>query len=278
MLRVLARDTTGFHQIETVFGRIALADDVAVRLTAHGRTLDCRGADIGRTEDNLAYRAAAAYAAGRGGWPRGFAIEIDKRIPVGGGLGGGSADAGAVLRILRALDPAPPADATLLALAAALGADVPFLTLDDPLALAWGRGDRLLPLPALPPRPLLLAIPLVRVATHEAYAWLDAADALDRGPLELPCGGFADWDAVEPFLGNAFEGPVVAHRAEIGAVLAALRRLPGIAPRHVLLSGSGSAVYALLDGEPAAVPPAIEGATMLVTSTVARVAGVERIA
>jgi 4-diphosphocytidyl-2-C-methyl-D-erythritol kinase len=91
-LRVLAREVSGYHQIETLFCRIALADTVVVRIVARERSLDCHGADLGPIEANLAYRAAAAYAAARG-WPDGFAIEIEKRIPVGGGLGGGSADA-----------------------------------------------------------------------------------------------------------------------------------------------------------------------------------------
>ena len=116
MLRVLAREALGYHQIETLFCRLALADDVVVRVTPGARTLDCRGAGVGPTERNLAYRAALAYAEARG-WPDGFAIEIDKHIPVGGGLGGGSADAAAVLRALAALDPAPMSPDGLVTLA-----------------------------------------------------------------------------------------------------------------------------------------------------------------
>ncbi len=78
------------------------------------------------------------------GWPAGFAITIEKRIPVGAGLGGGSADAGAVLRAMNALAPHPVGEAELLRIAAPLGADVPFLTGTAPLALAWGRGERML--------------------------------------------------------------------------------------------------------------------------------------
>src|SRR5256885_2106484 len=83
------------------------------------------------------------------GWPDTFAIEITKRIPVGGGLGGGSADAGAVLRALDVLAP-HPLGPRLPALAAELGADVPFMTLDAPFALGWSRGERLFVLPTLP--------------------------------------------------------------------------------------------------------------------------------
>jgi 4-diphosphocytidyl-2-C-methyl-D-erythritol kinase len=272
-LRVLAREASGYHQIETLFCRIALSDTVVVRLAERGRSLDCHGANLGPVETNLAYRAAAAYAAARSGWPRGFAIEIDKRIPVGAGLGGGSADAGAVLRVFRALDPAPLAESVLLTLANALGADVTFLNLDDPFALAWGRGQRILPLPPLPSRPMALALPPVAVSTRDAYGWLEPAEA---GPRRLPRGGFADWPAVEPYLGNDFEPAVVARHPTIGAALSGVRRLAGV--RGAIMSGSGSAVFALLDADAPAVPDQIAGARVLLTSTVDHVAPVERIA
>src|SRR5206468_11383585 len=110
LLRLLARETRRYHSIETLFLRLDLRDEVLVRLSA-GRSLQCAGPampapGLGPTERNLAYRAAVAYSEATG-WPAGFAIEIDKRIPIGAGLGGGSADAGAVLRGLDALSPNP---------------------------------------------------------------------------------------------------------------------------------------------------------------------------
>src|SRR5687767_4738103 len=94
-LRILAREASGFHGLETLFCRLALGDVLTVRAREDGaRSLDSDVA-TGPVERNLAWRAAVAYQE-RTGWPRGFAIEIAKRVPVGGGLGGGSADAGAV--------------------------------------------------------------------------------------------------------------------------------------------------------------------------------------
>ena len=147
ILRVLAREASGYHSIESVFLRLDLSDQVTVRI-APGRTLDCHGAalptaGLGPMERNLAFRAAVAYAEAVG-WPSGFSIDVDKRIPVGAGLGGGSADAGAVLRALDALCPTP-LGSRLIELATPLGADVPFMTIDSPMALAWGRGERLFP-------------------------------------------------------------------------------------------------------------------------------------
>src|SRR5215210_4269971 len=91
-LRVLSKEESGFHSIETIYHRIELADELAIRIEADGRrVLDVQGADLGPAESNLAYRAALAYADACG-WPPGFSIELDKKIPAGAGLGGGSSD------------------------------------------------------------------------------------------------------------------------------------------------------------------------------------------
>src|SRR5512138_1617082 len=94
-LRVLAKEESGYHSIETIFHRIELADQIAIYAEDDRlRAMDVQGEDAGPVESNLAYRAAMAYQA-EARWPMGFTIELDKRIPVGAGLGGGSADAAA---------------------------------------------------------------------------------------------------------------------------------------------------------------------------------------
>jgi 4-diphosphocytidyl-2-C-methyl-D-erythritol kinase len=175
-LRILAREESGFHQIETLFLRLALADQVRVRRTTGARSLDVHGADaaaLGPVEGNLAWRAAVAYAEA-GAWTGGFSIELEKSIPVGGGLGGGSADAAGVLRVMNAIAPHPLDVGTLLRLAATLGADVPFLVSDLAYALAWGRGERLLALAPPPVREVVLLVPPFAVNTAAAYGWLAA--------------------------------------------------------------------------------------------------------
>ncbi len=178
LLRVLARETSGYHTIETVFQRLALHDVVTVRVDTMERTLSLTGPmlpphGLGEPHENLAWRAADAFAR-IAGWPNGFAIQIDKHIPVGGGLGGGSADAAAVLRGLNAIAPRPLDPATLIGIAGTLGADVAFLTSDALTALGWGRGDRLLSLPPLPARPVLLVAFPTGVHTGAAYGALAA--------------------------------------------------------------------------------------------------------
>ena len=250
-LRVLARETSGYHALETLFQRLEVGDDVAVRVDVPGRALDCRGANVGPVERNLAWRAATAYAEATG-WPGGWAIEIEKRIPVGGGLGGGSADAGAVLRALNALAPAPLPQDALLALAARLGADVPFLTTEAPLALAWGRGERMLALPALPTRPVLLLCPDVGVSTADAFRWL----ADDRGahpsvPRLLDVQALASWEGVARLAGNDFEAPVARRLPELQRWLAT----PPPPNAIRALTGSGSTIF-WLPAQDDAMPPA----------------------
>jgi 4-diphosphocytidyl-2-C-methyl-D-erythritol kinase len=249
-LRILARETSGYHQLETLFLRLALADDLLVRITDGPRTLDVGGEIdarlVGPTERNLAWRAAQAYAEATG-WPAGFSIELEKRIPVGGGLGGGSADAAAVLRALDAMAPAPIGESALLVLAATLGADVPFLASECAFALGWGRGERLLALPTPAEREVLLVLPPFAVNTAEAYRWLATAREAGASPSE-PSGvleptALADWSAIARLAINDFE-PVVAARHPLVATVVARLRALGCAP--AMMSGSGSSVFGVM--------------------------------
>jgi 4-diphosphocytidyl-2-C-methyl-D-erythritol kinase len=278
-LRVLAREASGYHTLETVFLRLELADRLTVRVNESGCTLDCVGPAIppgglGDVERNLAFRAARAYAA-EVGWPGGFSIELEKNIPVGAGLGGGSADAGAVLRALDELSPRP-IGTRLAELGGQLGADVPFMTLESVMALAWGRGDRLLPLPPLPPRPVLLGVPDVSVSTADAYAWLDATRTAAEGSAAavISPASLATWDAMAGAITNDF-GDVVARRISIiGSIIDVLRR--GGA-QIAQLSGSGSAVFGVFSTAPnVSEMERIAGARWIETRTAERVVRVEQ--
>ncbi len=235
-LRILAREENGYHQLETLYQRLDLADDVRVRVgpDVRGRSLDVTGTDaeaLGPTERNLAWRAATAYADATG-WPDAFAIELTKAIPIGGGLGGGSADAGGVLRCLNALAPDPLHASDLFAIAGALGADVPFLTAESPLALAWGRGDRMLALPPLPVRRAHLAVFAEGVVTAEAYAALAALRATRQTfvrPILWTADRLTRWDDVALVAVNDFEDAIFAEREDIVGV----RNLFGDVAREV---------------------------------------------
>jgi 4-diphosphocytidyl-2-C-methyl-D-erythritol kinase len=272
-LRVLARERGGFHAIETVFVRLALGDLVRVRSTTGARTLDCRGADVGPVERNLAWRAALAYAHATG-WPTGWEIEIDKHVPAEGGLGGGSADAGAVLRALNALAPHPIAEDELLALATPLGSDVPFLTSAAPAALAWGRGERMLRIPSLPERHAALVLPSFGVSTAEAYGWLTEGRG-EYAPIArlFTLEQLASWESLAPLTGNDFEPVVAVRHPELPAIIARLRAAGATIAR---MTGSGSTLYGIFAEPPAPDSLAHAGdARVLLTTTATRVLPVE---
>ena len=238
-LRVLGKDTDGYHAVETVFLRLELGDDIEIRTTTGKRSLKCYEMRDWPAEGNLAFRAAALYA-DETGWPKGFEIEIVKNIPIGGGLGGGSADAAAVLRILNGLAPKPISDEALLALGGRLGSDVPFLASDYAMAMAWGRGDKLLRLDPLPIRDVQLYFPPFGIDTAQAYGLIDESrgDSLSRNP-ELTTEMFESWESAAKNSVNDFE-PIIRPRwPEIDALLARGAR-SGVFHR---MSGSGSTVF-----------------------------------
>ncbi|MEO8448739.1 MAG: 4-(cytidine 5'-diphospho)-2-C-methyl-D-erythritol kinase [Gemmatimonadota bacterium] len=247
LLRVLALESDGFHGIETVFCRLDLADTVTVERTASGIALEVEGADLGPPEENLAYRAAqAVLRAVRGEF--GVRIKLMKKIPVQGGLGGGSSDAAAVLEGVNQLAGNVVPRHELFHYGARLGSDVPFLLSGAPLALGWGHGERLLRLPALPAAAVLLLTPPVGISTLDAYRWLDQGrvGAAPRGALALDLDALSRWSDVARMAGNDFESHVFG---KVPAVRAAFEALANTSPMLCRMSGSGSTVFAVYRDE-----------------------------
>jgi len=247
-LRVLSRETGGYHSIETLFCRIELADTlVARRVEAPGITLEVSGADTGPAEANLALRAARVVqdALRR---PFGVSLTLTKRIPVGAGLGGGSADAAAALSAVNELAGSALPRAELLHLAARLGADVPFCLSEAPLAMAWGHGERMLALPALPSAPILLVAPPAAVSTAEAYQWVDAAreGAGPRGTVLLDVPSVGTWSDVARMAGNDFESSVFGRLPVVREAFEALARTRPLLCR---MTGSGSTLVGVYRNE-----------------------------
>lgn len=265
-LRVFPPDRTGYHPVETLLLRLDLADAVAVETGGEGvrLTLDWEGPaePLPPGPENLAWRAAEAFC-GRADVSGGVRIHLLKRIPPGAGLGGGSADAAAVLRALNEAHGGPLSREALLELAGALGSDVPFSLLESPFALGWERGRRLLPLPAPPSRAGLVALPPFRVSTAVAYGWVDedrdarTADA-DAGGLAAATGvsaaalpapeRLADWRTLARLAENDFEASVIRRHPVLETGLAALRRARA---SPTVLCGSGSALFAAFETEEA---------------------------
>ncbi len=255
-LKVLDIGDSGYHAIETVFQRLELADRIAVSVSDGGGVeLDVSGDESlalasGPAEQNLALVAAKAYMR-RTGWHPRVEIRVEKVIPVGAGLGGGSADAAAVLRALDALAPAPLPPAELLTLAGTIGSDVPFLASDHVIAVGWGRGERLMSLPPLPPRPVILAVPPVHVSTRDAYGWLGRSRGAAPPPPTLPGDAFASWERAADYAENDFSDAVAARHPVIRAIRESLLARGA---RLAMLTGSGSAVFGIFDSDDQARP------------------------
>jgi 4-diphosphocytidyl-2-C-methyl-D-erythritol kinase len=270
-LRILSREASGYHQIETAFALLELADELEARRVDSGGevTLEVDGPDLGPADENLAARAARAVLEATGN-RFGVALRLTKRIPVRAGLGGGSSDAAAALHAVNALAGNAVPRPELLHLAARLGADVPFFATGAPLAVAWGRGERLFRLPAPPALPALVAVPPVAVATPDAYGWWDAANPSPtaRGPVALDAEAFATWGSIGRLGGNDFESPVFAKHPELRALY---ERLAGTGPVWVRLCGSGSAVAAVYkkekDRDAAAERLGVKAQELIVTTT-----------
>ncbi len=287
LLRILAREASGYHGIETLFQTLALHDLVTVRAGGADRTLHCDGPTmpaegLGPTTQNLAWRAAEAFMRATG-WDAGWSISIDKQIPVGGGLGGGSADAAAVLRALNALAPQPLPMGELLTIAGTLGADVPVLVLGAPLAWGWGRGDRLLVLPPLPPVPVHLVTFAEGVATAAAYGAVAAqrttagsgtshGGTKHGGAVAYGATAFGSWESVAALAANDFEAVVPGLHAGVASVLPVLRAAAADARDHGvpaigMLSGSGATCYLLGTDLPAGMASALTAGRVVSTET-----------
>lgn len=243
-LRVLSREADGFHGIETLFCLVSLADTLRAEWReGRGVTIDVSGGEAGPAADNLAVRAAGMVLEATGN-RFGVHLSLEKRIPAGAGLGGGSSDAAATLVLTNHLagDAVPRHE--LLQFAARLGSDVPFFLSGAPLALGWSRGERLLRLPPLPSAPALLLTPPTPIRTAEAYGWVDAAhqSGSRRGAVALDLDVLSRWGDIGRMAGNDFESPVFGR---FPAIRAAFEALVGTAPLVCRMSGSGSTLFAV---------------------------------
>lgn len=259
-LRIVGRREDGFHLLDSIFAPLdggELEDGVELTLLEEPRvTLEVEGAgpEIPLGAANLAYRAAAGFLAPRRSGPPsvGVSVRLRKRIPSGAGLGGGSSDAGAVLRGLSRLlpDSHPPAD--LAALALSLGADVPFFLGSGPARVS-GIGERLGPAPAFPALFLVVVIPPVSLATAEVYgAFASTGSALTHsGPastIRAPWGAGADFDRKK--LADRLQNDLEAAATSLCPAIGDLRSvLADAGAAGVGMSGSGSAVYGVFEEE-----------------------------
>jgi 4-diphosphocytidyl-2-C-methyl-D-erythritol kinase len=240
-LRVLRHREDGYHEIQSLVCPISLADEVRVG-PADRLRVEVGGGATALGGLNLALVAALALAEGCPD-AGGALVEIDKRIPVAGGLGGGSADAAAALRALNDLWGCGVDADALERIAERIGSDVPAMLRDEPLVMS-GRGERL-----VPTEMATFHWALVRfgfgIRSPDAYRWWDldggGGSGTDPGPL-LAAAAAGDPHGLGPLLFNDLEAPVFARHPELGA---ARDRLLERGALGAVMSGSGSSVIGL---------------------------------
>ncbi len=245
-------DADGYHPLTSLVAFADVGDRVTIE-PADRLSLTVEGpfaAGLDRPDDNLILRALRALGAAAGiGEPR-LAVTLDKRLPIAAGLGGGSSDAGAALRLTRDSLGLTLTDDALADIAASIGADGP-MCLHARTAWAEGRGERLAFEPRLPPLPALLINPGVASPTGSVYRAYDAGPpaGADRPPPppDWSVAPVIDWLAEQR---NDLQDVAVARAPAIGEALAAAAALPAV--RLARMSGSGATVFALFDTPAAA--------------------------
>lgn len=254
VLRVLGKRPDGYHELETLFERIDLADELTFSPQPSGLTLTCDNSSLSCGEDNLILKAARLLQ-NTFHMHQGASIHLMKRIPIAAGLGGGSSDAATALMGLSQIwNLRVPAE-RLVALAAQLGSDVPFFLLPQPFAIGTGRGERLEPLPE--PHPTLwhvVVTPKVTLSTPEVYAGFDAQKSAERSRMGLTAAGGSititthalrngpDMSGLAKGLGNDLEPEAIRRCPVIHDIRILLRKGGCIATST---SGSGPSVFGL---------------------------------
>jgi 4-diphosphocytidyl-2-C-methyl-D-erythritol kinase len=242
-LKVLHKRTDGYHEIRTVFQTISLADTLHVEYEPSPRTDIALQSSVD-IPDNLAAKAArmvldAMRLTGR------IRVSLEKRIPMGSGLGGGSSDAASILLALPALAGSRLPMPTLARLAGELGSDVPFF-LHGGTALGLGRGEELYPLEGPPPAAILLVAPKVSVSTQDAYRALDRRLTSDALSSNLNTFQSFTWSLQEGLSQggpeNDFEEVVFRQHPPLKRIKSTLLR-SGAKP--ALMTGSGSAIFGI---------------------------------
>ena len=244
-LDVLGKREDGYHDIKSVMQSISIRDDVEIDVgTGKPWSLTCDKEGIPCDETNLAWKAARIYCDALHKDPDGIAIRITKRIPSGAGMGGGSADAAAVLRALNRHFGNPLSVLALAELGAKVGSDVPFCVLCG-TAMVEGRGEQLRRLPDMPDCIFVVVKPEFSVSTPELYAKIDEV-AIPKHPDHQAMESAllaGDLEKVAHNLYNVFDPVVTQENLELNYIKSLFHQYGAVGYQ---MTGSGSAVYAIV--------------------------------
>ena len=244
-LDVLGKREDGYHDIKSVMQTISIRDDVEIDVgTGKPWVLECSMEGIPTDETNLAWKAAKVYCDAMGYDPDGIAIRITKRIPTQAGLGGGSADAAAVLRALNRHYGHPLSIMALAELGAQVGSDVPFCTVCG-TAMVEGRGEKLRKLPDMPDCVFVVCKPGFSVSTPELYRKIDQI-AIAQHPNHQAMESAllsGDLEQVAAEVYNVFDPVVSAENPELNYIKSIFNTYGSV---NQQMTGSGSACFAIL--------------------------------
>lgn len=252
-LDVLGKRPDGYHDLRSVMQTISIRDDVEIDVgTGKPWRLVCSREDLPTDERNLAWKAAKIYLDAIGRDPEGLEIRITKRIPSEAGLGGGSADAAAVLRALNRHYGAPLSIGALAELGAGVGSDVPFCTICG-TAMVEGRGERIRKLPDIPDCIFVVCKPGFASSTPALYQALDEktiARRPDNAAMESAILA-GDLAKIADGLCNVFDPVVTENHLELNYIKSIFNSYGSLGQQ---MTGSGSAVFCMVpDFEYAAV-------------------------
>ena len=236
-LDIVGMRKDGYHLLETIMQSVDLSDIVEVSPTREGISVSCSNPEIPQDSGNICHKAAKLFLERFGG-NYGVKIHIEKRIPHGAGLGGGSADAASVLFAMNELNGLPARSYELSALAADIGADVPFC-LKGGTAICRGIGEKIEPLRPLPERFYLVVKPNFGYPTKEAYKRYDRAPLAPKNALEAFCNAGLRY---HEHLYNVFEE--IYKDPQISEIKSKLLETGALG---ALLTGSGSAVFGVYE-------------------------------
>ena len=244
-LDVLGKREDGYHDLQSVMQAISIRDDVEIDIgTGKPWNLLCSVEGIPTDETNLAWKAAKVYCDAMKKDPNGIEIRILKRIPSGAGMGGGSADAAAVLRALNRHYGDPLSIFALAELGAQVGSDVPFCVLCG-TAMVEGRGERLRKLPDMPDCIFVVVKPEFSVSTPELYQKIDEAAIAQRPDNQAMESALlaGDLEKVAHGLCNVFDPVVTADHLELNYIKSVFHQYGAVGYQ---MTGSGSAVFAIV--------------------------------
>lgn len=244
-LDVLGKREDGYHDLKSVMQTISLRDDIEIDIgTGKPWVLRCDKEGIPCDERNLAWKAAKLYCDVMKKEPNGLEIRITKRIPSQAGLGGGSADAAAVLRALNDHYGNPLSILALAELGAQVGSDVPFCVVGGTV-MCEGRGERLRKLPDMPDCIFVVVKPEFPVSTPELYQKIDEKPVSNRPDNQAMESALLAGDLLKVAhnLRNVFDPVVTADHAELNYIKSIFHSYGAIGYQ---MSGSGSAVYAIV--------------------------------